>query len=414
VFAGWITKYRVDGFRVDTARHVNAAFFRLWVPKILAAAKAAGVPDFAIFGEVFSTDDTYVSQFVRDRGLPFTLDFPLQDAAVGYVAGTTNAKALRDRLDDDDYWRTGSGVAPTPPTFLGNHDMVRAAYQVVSHGGAEGLLARTELGYDLLYLLRGAPTVYYGDEVGMIGSGGDQQARQDMFPTQVPDWQQQERLGGPPIGQGSELDVTDNPLELELKALAALRSANPALATGASVVRYASGRVFVVSRIDAAARREYLAAFNSGLAAASVTVATATPSAAWSALLGSGSPASGADGKVTLTVPALSAVLLKAGADIPVAPATAPTVKVSGDPYTSLWAVNATGTGAAPVSVAFAVQRGGRSWTRIGIDDTPPYRAFLDPAKFRRGERVQLVAVVRALDGTTATSKVVAFTVKPR
>jgi len=29
------------------------------------------------------------------------------------------------------------------------------------------------------------PTVYYGDEKGMTGSGGDKAARQDMFPTQV-------------------------------------------------------------------------------------------------------------------------------------------------------------------------------------------------------------------------------------
>jgi glycosidase len=29
----------VDGFRVDTAKHVDRAFFRAWVPKILAAAR---------------------------------------------------------------------------------------------------------------------------------------------------------------------------------------------------------------------------------------------------------------------------------------------------------------------------------------------------------------------------------------
>lgn len=108
-------------------------------------------------------------------------------------------------------------------------------------------------------------------------------------------------------------------------------------------------------------------------------------------------------------------MLFEAQAPLPVAPAQAAKVTVSGDPYTNLWAVNATGTGAAPVSVAFAVQRGpGRLWTRIAIDDTPPYRAFLDPAKFRRKEKVQLVAVTRALDGSTATSPVVAFTVRSR
>ena len=43
IYASWITRFHVDGFRVDTAKHVNAAFFRLWVPKIRAAARRAGI-----------------------------------------------------------------------------------------------------------------------------------------------------------------------------------------------------------------------------------------------------------------------------------------------------------------------------------------------------------------------------------
>jgi hypothetical protein len=90
----------------------------------------------------------------------------------------------------------------------------------------------------------------------MLGTGGDQQARQDMFPTQVADWKTQPRVGSPPIGDGSSFDVTDNPIEVRLRRLAQLREANPALATGATIVRYAKGGVLAVSRIDASARRE--------------------------------------------------------------------------------------------------------------------------------------------------------------
>ena len=53
VYGDWIRRFKIDGFRIDTARHVERAFFRLWVPKIRAAARAAGVPDFQLFGEVF-------------------------------------------------------------------------------------------------------------------------------------------------------------------------------------------------------------------------------------------------------------------------------------------------------------------------------------------------------------------------
>ena len=279
IYASWVTKYHVDGFRVDTARHVNAAFFGLWVPKILAAARSVGITDFPIFGEVTLTDDIALSAYVRDRGLPSVLDFPFQDAAAGFAAGSTGARALASRFSDDDYYRGPSGVAPTPPTFLGNHDMGRAAFQILQHGAPNDsrLLARVELGYDLLYLLRGAPVVYYGDEVGMIGTGGDQQARQDMFPTQVAEWKTQPRVGSPPIGDGSSFDVK-SPIEDELRSLAALRDAQPSLATGATIPRLASKSLYVVSRVDRAARREYVVAFNSSTTTGKPTVTTATPS----------------------------------------------------------------------------------------------------------------------------------------
>ena len=108
IYGNWVTKYHVDGFRVDTARHVNSAFFGLWVPRILAAARSVGIRDFPIFGEVTLTDDIELSAFVRDRGLPSVLDFPFQDAATGFAAGTTGAKALASRFADDDYYRDPS------------------------------------------------------------------------------------------------------------------------------------------------------------------------------------------------------------------------------------------------------------------------------------------------------------------
>jgi glycosidase len=411
VFGSWVRKYEVDGFRVDTARHVNAAFFRLWTPRILASARSVGITDFPIFGEVFSTDDTYVSEFVRNRGLPFTLDFPFQDVAAGYAAGTTNARALRDRLDDDDYWRTPSGLAPTPPTFLGNHDMGRAAYEIAQHGGGSGetLLRRVLLGYDLMYLMRGAPTVYYGDEVGMMGRGGDQAARQDMFPTQVQEWQTQDRVGAGAIGTGSSFDVTAHPIEAELKRLGALRDAHPALSTGASIVRYASGRVLVVSRIDAAAKREYVVALNAGATTEAVIVPTSTPSSTWSALLGPAGGTTDASGSLAIALPPLSAVLLRATSDLPIGPAQRPTLRVAADDLSSMWRVAATVKGKVPVSVAFGIKRAKGTWQRLAIDDTPPYRAFLDPAKFKRKEKVQLIAVECALDGSTRVSAVATF-----
>ena len=36
----------------------------------------------------------------------------------------------------------------------------------------------------MLFLLRGVPVVYYGDEQGFVGHGIDQDSRQDLFASQ--------------------------------------------------------------------------------------------------------------------------------------------------------------------------------------------------------------------------------------
>lgn len=415
VFGGWIKQFEVDGFRVDTAKHVDRAFFRAWAPKIRAAASAAGVQDFEIFGEVFLTDTVELSSFVRDRAIPNVIDFPLQDSLVRYAGGSAGSRGIATRLADDDYFRGPSGIAPTPATFLGNHDIGRAAAKIREQTHAEGpeLLARVKLGHSLLYLLRGAPTVYYGDEVGMIGRGGDKASRQDMFSTKVEEWQAEERVGSPPIGTGSAFDVGDHPVAEHLRALGALRGAHPALSTGGSIVRVAQQSLLAVSRIDREARREYLAVFNAGEESARVTVQTSTPSASWEPLLGSVAATSAANGRVTVDVPALSALLLRAGADLPERGAARATVRVTPDEISSLLRVSAAVSTLDPLAVTFAIRRAGAaSWTRLGVDDSAPYAVYLDPRRYRKGERISLVAVMRASDGSTSTSPV--LSVSPR
>jgi glycosidase len=415
IYGSWISRYKLDGFRVDTAKHVDRAFFRRWVPKIQAAARAAGVSDFAIFGEVFDTDAIEQSTYVRDRGVPNVLDFPLQDALVRFAGGSAGAKGIATRLEDDDYFRGPNGIAPTPATFLGNHDIGRAAEQIKEQSGAEGdePLRRDLLGHALLYLLRGAPVVMYGDEAGMVGSGGDQAARQDMFPTSVYSWQTEERVGSPPIGTGSSFDEPHNPVADYLRVLGKLRDQNPALSTGASFVRYASQGVLVVSRIDATARHEYVAAFNAGDQPASVTVPTATPVSSWTPLLGaSAQTSSDAGARLSLVLPPLSAVLYRADARLQDTGPVRVTLRAGADEFSDLRRLTATVATTQPVSVTFAMRRAGGAWRRVATDDGAPYRAFLDPRRFKRGEKVDLVAIVRAGDGSVSTSSV--LTVRAR
>ena len=415
IYGGWIRRFKVDGFRVDTAKHVNNAFFKVWTPKILAAAHAAGVKDFEVFGEVFVTDSVDLSRYVRRRGVPNVIDFPLQDALVRYASGSAGANGVRIRLGDDDYFSGPSGRAYTPATFLGNHDVGRAALliQDQSHAVGAELLARVNLAHSLLYLLRGAPVVYYGDEFGIIGRGGDKEARQDLFPTQVAGWRTDPRVGSAPIGSGSSFDVTAHPVGEHLRVLGRLRGEHPALSVGATVVRQAQGATLAVSRLDASAGREYLAVFNSGEATVRVTVPTGTQSASWTALLGGSSVSSDAAGRVTLQLPALGARLYRADAALP-APAPAPvSLRIESDTISELWSLTAR-SARAPQSITFAVRRARSSrWRRLAADDSPPLRGFLDPASYRRGELVHLVAVARWRGGSVTTSPVVPFTVRP-
>jgi hypothetical protein len=61
------------------------------------------------------------------------------------------------------------------------------------------------------------------------------------------------------------------------------------------------------------------------------------------------------------------------------------------------------------VSVSFAIRLRGGAWRRVAIDDSAPYRAFLEPARFKKRERVEGVAVARGVDGSVAVSPVLVF-----
>lgn len=65
--------------------------------------------------------------------------------------------------------------------------MGRLSY-LLKNGGISDeadLMKRVQLADALMYLTRGQPVTYYGDEQGFIGSGGDKDARQDMFATKT-------------------------------------------------------------------------------------------------------------------------------------------------------------------------------------------------------------------------------------
>ena len=406
-YGSWITKYGVDGFRIDTAKHVDPFFFGRWLPLIRTAAASAGKADFTVFGEVWLTDPVQLSEQMLGRRLPSVLDFPYQDTVRKFVSAQASGGSLAALFDDDDHYTSAGTNAYGLTTFLGNHDMGRIGYFIrtdnPSLAGSE--LPRALLAHDLLFLTRGVPVVYAGDEVGMTGSGDgrDQRARQDMFATQVAEWRTEPRLGSGPVGAGSSFDES-SPIEAHLAELSALRAAHPALATGAQITRYGDGPVFVASRIDRADRREYVVGFNGSAAPQTVAVPTSTPSSTWRGLLRAAPVESDASGGLSMTLPAYGVVVLRAESQLP-SPGT-PTVSLRSarDAAAGGYRLTATVPGADPATVTFLMKRRDGAWTPIGSDDARPFRVFLNPERTGRNAVVDIAAVVTATDGSTAES----------
>ena len=118
---------------------------------------------------------------------------------------------------------------------MGNHDQGRMGYLVATADPAADdaeLLARVELADDLLFLARGTPVVYYGDEQGFTGCGGDQLARQDMFPSLTPEYVDDDSIGTDATPADDNFDP-EHPLYRHIASLAALRADHPVFVTGA-------------------------------------------------------------------------------------------------------------------------------------------------------------------------------------
>ena len=106
--------------------------------------------------------------------------------------------------------------------------------------GATGdkLLERDKFAHSLMYLTRGQPVVYYGDEQGFTGDGGDQDARQDMFASQVASYNDDDLIGTTSTTAAANYD-TRHPLYRHIAALVDAAQQHPTLADGAQVHRYA-------------------------------------------------------------------------------------------------------------------------------------------------------------------------------
>ncbi|GAA1851414.1 pullulanase-type alpha-1,6-glucosidase [Myceligenerans crystallogenes] len=409
IYRSWVD-LGIDGFRIDTVKHVNLEFWQEWSTTIQDHARARGKDEFFTFGEVYEADAAKTSPYVRGTDMSSVLDFAFQASATSYASGNS-AQRLADLFASDDRYTTPHSSSTALPTFLGNHDMGRVGYLLAN---SDDPLQRDELAHELMYLTRGQPVVYYGDEQGFAGPGGDKDARQTLFATQVEAYANQQLVTGEQAGSTDRYD-TSAPLYEHIKALADLREQHPALATGAQIERFAADGpgVYAFSRVDRTEQVEHLVALNNAAEPSTASFTTLTPGASYRVLYDDGAGAqpvsADANGEVTLTVPARSAVVLVADRKV-AADADGSVAVVPGEAMRPGAAVSGTAPVAAGIDDAWAETSfawravGTQEWHALGTaEDTTP-RVFHDLEGLPEGSLIEYRAVTQDADGDRAAA----------
>ena len=417
VYKKWMD-FGIDGFRIDTVKHVDFEFWKKWTKEINDHAKKSN-PKFFTFGEVYDGAATARAPYTWRTGLGATLDFGFQEAVTGYAAGKPS-KSVGDFFATDDMLTTPTSGAADQPTFLGNHDMGRASYMIAGAGKGD-TQARTILAHKMMFLMRGQPVVYYGDEQGFMGTGGDQDSRQSMFASKTAEYVNQPLADGTQMGSKDRYS-TSAPIYKEIASVAKLRHAHPGLENGAQIELYRSddSPVYAFARVDRKQKSEYVVAVNNSKLPAKARFKTMTPKSAYKALYGaSGSVRSARNGEVTVEVPPLSAVVYKADKKLAKGSGSIAVTPDSGQALvrtTSTLAGQDVTQSLVPVSADLGANRwaettfsyriaGSPKWRILGTASGPKPRVFHDVTDIPDGTLVEYRAVsVDAKGRTTVDS----------
>ena len=199
VFEFWLGR-GADGFRLDAVgEYVTGNISKnieilAWINNSVKAIK----PDAYLVGEYWDTTDTVYKYY--DSGIDSLFSFPFAGPS-GYLSSLL----LKDDFTMDEFLQrtvnaceaiASANPGATDAPFLTNHDMARAS----------GFLRRDiniiKTAWGVMLTQPGNAFVYYGEELGMSGSGRDENKRAPMF------WTAEEDAPGMAFGPPGMEEVT--------------------------------------------------------------------------------------------------------------------------------------------------------------------------------------------------------------
>lgn len=244
IFKYWISLTDIDGFRVDTVKHMESSATAIFCNAVREYAKRIGKQNFFLFGEIVDDDATIQQYIGRNSRIPGTnerfpsldaaLDFPLYFILEEVIKGFSNPAVLRDRYERFKTLYADHGEAGRYfVTFVDNHDQMSRPYRRFLHGSPFPAQAILAVGY--LLTSQGIPCVYYGTEQGFDGGGdNDSYVRECMFGGQ---W-------GAFGTTGRHCFNPNHAIYREIARIAEIRGKEPALRYGRQYFREISGNGF--------------------------------------------------------------------------------------------------------------------------------------------------------------------------
>jgi alpha-amylase len=277
----------VDGFRLDTVKHVDHPF---WQEHRRRTREQLGA-GFFLIGEVWGGDARSLDPWFANDEMDAGFDFSFQGSTLGWLQGRGRTVAFERYLESRDKVRAGHLLSQ----YLSSHD-VQGALSLL--GGDKQLFRLAAL---LELTTSGIPTIYYGEEVGR--PGGDWPDNRSDMP-----W------GDRPILPGAGLP-RDEALRADYRKLIAIRRGHKALSRGAHTALSQEGDLLVFLRRDEADHDAVVVAVNRGTepATASFDAPPEWGDAAVGDLL-SGDPAARSGGRIEIAVPPRGARILAPGA----------------------------------------------------------------------------------------------------